>query len=66
MRGDDPQQAAMFRSISPEERVPQQHPLRRIRALVDAVLNELSPQCDRLYASIGRPAMAPETWLRAL
>jgi transposase len=66
MRGDDPPQAAMFSYISPEERVPQQHPLRRIRALVDAVLNELSPQFDRLYASTGRPSIAPEKLLRAL
>jgi hypothetical protein len=34
----------MFSSISPEERVPQDHPLRALRAMVDAVLKELSPQ----------------------
>ena len=43
MRGDDPQQAAMFSYISPEERVPLEHPLRAIRTLVDDVLKELSP-----------------------
>jgi hypothetical protein len=37
MRGDDPQQAATFSYISPEERVPQAHPLRLIRAMVDTV-----------------------------
>jgi hypothetical protein len=41
MRGDDPQQAAMFRDISPEERVPEEHPLRRIRVMVEAVLKDL-------------------------
>jgi transposase len=66
MRGDDPQQAAMFSYISPEERVPPEHPLRAIRALVDAVLKELSPQFDRLYSHTGRPSIAPETLLRAL
>jgi transposase len=66
MRGDDPQQAAMFSYISPEERVPQAHPLRAIRMLVDAVLKELSPQFDRLYSQTGRPSIAPEKWLRAL
>jgi transposase len=66
MRGDDPQQAAMFSSISPETRVPQEHPLRTIRVLVDAVLKALSPQFARLYADTGRPSIAPETLLRAL
>ena len=66
MRGDDPQHAAMFSYISPEERVPQEHPLRRIRALVDPVLKELCPQCDRLSSDPGRPSVAPEELLRAL
>jgi transposase len=66
MRGDDPQQAGIFSYISPEERVPPEHPLRVIRAMVDAVLKELSPQFARLYASTGRPSIAPEKLLRAL
>jgi transposase len=66
MRGDDPQQGPMFSSLSPEERVPQEHPLRAIQAMVDAVLKELSPQFARLYSSTGRPSIAPEKWLRAL
>jgi transposase len=66
MRGDDPQQAAIFSYISPEERVPQAHPLRLIRAMVDAVLKELSPHFDRLYSYTGRPSIAPEQLLRAL
>jgi len=66
MRGDDPQQAAMFSYLSPEERVPQEHPLRAIRAMVEAVLQELSPQFARLYSSTGRPSIAPEKLLRAL
>jgi len=66
MRGDDPQQAAMFSYISPEERVPQEHPLRTIRRLVDAVVKELSLQFDQLYSQTGRPSIAPEKLLRAL
>lgn len=66
MRGDDRQQDAMFSYISPEARVPQDHPLRPIRQMVDRVLSELSPQFDRLYAPIGRPSIAPEKLLRAL
>jgi transposase len=60
MRGDDQQQAAMLSYLSPEARVPYDHPLRAIRAMVEAVLKELSPQLDRLYAQIGRPSIAPE------
>jgi len=56
----------MFSYISPEARVPHDHPLRAIRAMVEAVLKELSPQLDRLYAQSGRPSIAPEKLLRAL
>ena len=66
MRGDDPQQAAMFSYLSPEDRVPRDHPLRAIRALVDGVLKELSRQFDTLYSHTGRPSIAPEKLLRAL
>jgi transposase len=65
MRGDDPQQAAIFSYLSPEERVPPEHPLRSIRMMVDAVLKELSPRFDLLYSHTGRPSIAPEPLLRA-
>jgi transposase len=65
MRGDDRQQAAMFSYISPEARVPQDHPLRAIRLLVDEVLAELSPRFESLYARVGRPSIPPEKLLRA-
>jgi transposase len=66
MRGHDQQQAAMFSYISPEQRVPPDHPLRPIRAMVDEILRGLSPQFDALYARTGRPSIAPEKLLRAL
>lgn len=66
MRGDDLQQAGMFSYLSPEQRVPQDHPLRAIRKIADAVFAELSPQFDKLYARMGRPSIAPEKLLRAL
>ena len=53
MRGDDQQQAGMYSYLSPEQRVPQDHPLRAIRKLSDAVFAELSPQFDKLYARMG-------------
>ena len=65
MRGDDRQQAAMFSYLSPEARVPQDHPLRAIRSLVDEVLAELSPRFETLYARVGRPSIPPEKLLRA-
>ena len=66
MRGDDRQQAAMWSYLSPEQRVPQDHPLRPIRAMVDTVLAELSPAFARLYSPVGRPSIAPEKLLRGL
>jgi len=66
MRGDDRQQGAMFSYLSPEQRVPADHPLRPIRQMVDEVLRGLSPQFDALYARGGRPSITPEKLLRAL
>jgi transposase len=66
MRGDDLQTGWMFSYVSPEERVPPDHPLRVIRRLTDAIFARLSPQCDRLYSTIGRPSIPPEQLLRAL
>lgn len=66
MRGTDRQQAAMYSYISPEARVPQDHPLRALRSMVDAVPVEMSPRFATMYAPIGRPSVAPEKLLRAL
>ena len=66
MRGDDERQAGMFSYISPEKRIPQDHPLRPIRTMVDEVLEELSPRFEVLYSHTGRPSIPPERLLRAL
>src|ERR1700683_172961 len=66
MRGKDTQQSAMFSYVSPEERVPSDHPLRPIRTMVDVVLKGLSRSFGRLYIDWGRPSIAPEKLLRAL
>lgn len=66
MRGPDSQQAHIFSYLSPEQRVPQDHPLRPIRMMVDAVLEELTPRFQRLYSWTGRPSIPPEKLLRAL
>jgi transposase len=66
MRGHDEQQEGMFSYISAEQRVPRDHPLRRIRSLTDTALQAMSPQFARLYSSMGRPSIAPEKLLRTL
>jgi len=66
MRGDDQRQGSMWSYLSPEARVPQDHPLRPIRRMVDTALGELDPLFAQLYSRIGRPSIAPEMLLRAL
>jgi transposase len=56
----------MFSYLSPEDRVPAEHPLRPIRVMADAALKALSPVFHRMYAGWGRPSIAPEKLLRAL
>jgi transposase len=66
MRGQDEHQDEVFSYLSPEERIPQDHPLRAIRPLADQILKEMSPQFGKLYAAHGRPSIPPERLLRAL
>jgi len=66
MRGQDQQQDGVFSYVNLEERVPAIHPLRTIRKLVDEALGELSPRFEELYASTGRPSIAPEKLLLVL
>jgi transposase len=65
MRGSDQQQGHVFSYISPERRVRSDHPLRAIRAMVDEILKQLSPQLGKMYARVGRPSIPPEQLLRA-
>jgi transposase len=66
MRGDDVRTESLFSYLSCEARVPEDHPLRPIRTLVDQALTVLSPAFDQLYSDIGRPSIPPEKLLRAL
>src|SRR6202161_831125 len=66
MRGKDEQQLDVFSYINPEQRVPQDHPLRSLRATTDEALRDLQPRFHKLYAKTGRPSIAPEKLLRAL
>jgi len=56
----------LFSYVDLERRVPQGHPLRAIRSIVDAALSELSGAFAAMYAPLGRPSIAPEKLLRAL
>src|SRR5678815_1257645 len=66
MRGDDQQTGHLFSYVSPEQRVPADHPLRAVRRMTDEALALLTPALDTLYATTGRPSIPPEQLLRAL
>ena len=66
MRGDDRQPDSMFSYVSAEQRVPKDHPLRAIRAVVDDVLREMSREFDGLHATVGRPSIPPASATRAV
>src|SRR5215472_3481741 len=66
MRGDDQQQSGMFSYVALEDRVAQDHPLRRIREMVDEILRGMAKDFDGLYAKTGRPSVPPERLLRAV
>jgi transposase len=66
MRGEDTQQGAIFSYLSPEQRVPADHPLRPIREMTDRILPRLGPRFEEMYSWTGRPSIPPEKLLRAL
>ena len=66
MRGPDHQQSAMFSYLSPEQRVPSDHPLRAVRQMADTILAQLSQLFSKMYSDIGRRSIPPEKLLRAL
>ena len=54
MRGKAARQATMLTAVTPDTLVPQRHPIRRIKPMVDQDLTQLSPTFDRMYAQDGR------------
>ena len=66
MRGKFQDQGRLFSYVSPEARVPANHPLRKVRALVRDVLSDLNRSLSKLYAPEGRPSIPPEQLLSAL
>ncbi len=65
MRGPQPLQTALFISRSMEERIPDDHPIRVLRPIVDQILTRLSPKFDAMYSDFGRASIPPEHLLKA-
>jgi transposase len=65
MRGGNGSTQAMVSNVSPEAVVPKDHPLRPIKAMVDAALKQISVQFDAIYSHTGRPSIPSEKLLKA-
>lgn len=66
MRGEMDPQASMFSYVDLESRIPQKHPIRKIRRVLDQVIPTLEPTFDEMYSERGRPSIPPEQLIRAL
>jgi transposase len=64
MRGPKRTQQSMLSLRTPEQRVPQSHPLRAIKTMADKALDALSSKFDEMYSSVGRPSVPPEQLLK--
>jgi transposase len=65
MRGKADTQATMLSLVTPDQLVPEDHPIRQIKPMVDNALRELSPTFTKMYAKTGRPSIPPEHLLKA-
>ena len=66
MRGEIDPQLSMFSYVDLESRIPKDHPIRKIRRIVDEALVELEPAFEATYSDRGRPSIPPEQLLWAL
>ncbi len=66
MRGELNQKQSMLCYISPQGFVPQNHPLRPVKEMVDAALMRLSPKFDEMYSHTGRITLGTEHTADAL
>ena len=66
MRGLEKRQNTLFSYVSLEDRVPREHPLRRLRVLVNGILASMNSLLEERYSHTGRPSIPPEQLLRAL
>ncbi len=65
MRGSTTRQATMLSTLTTDSLIPVDHPIRRIKPVVETVLRELGPQFDAMYSSRGRQSVPPEQLLKA-
>lgn len=65
MRGAAPRQANIMLATTADQLVPQDHPIRRVKPIVEAALAKLSPLFEEIYARVGRPSIPPEHLLKA-
>ena len=65
MRGNTLEQVEILSTLTPDELVPSDHPIRRIKVIVDRALAELHADFDAMYSRVGRPSIAPERLLKA-
>jgi len=65
MRGSQEKQLEVFSYLSLEDRVPEDHPIRKIQSMVNEILKEMDGDLGQMYATSGRPSIAPEYLLRA-
>ncbi len=66
MRGNENQQGSLISYVSLEDRIAKDHPLRKIRSLVDGLLKNMDREFEQIYSATGRPSIPPERLLRAL
>jgi transposase len=66
MRGADSKQEGMFSYVSPESRIPTNHPLCPVRAIFAEALAQMDRKLERLCSQNGRPSIAPERLIRTL
>ena len=64
MRGDAERQTNMLLAVTPDSFIPDDHPIRRIKPIVDAALRQLSPLFDTMYSTEGGPRSRPSTCSR--
>jgi transposase len=65
MRGTTDPQTTMLSTLTPESLIPPDHPIRRIKKVVEAVLADLDSEFDAMYAETGRHSVPPEQLLKA-
>jgi transposase len=66
MRGEVTKQSSMLSLRTPADRVPSDHPLRRVKDLADGALGVLSPTLEAMYSKVGRPSIPPERLLKGM